>query len=111
MKLTPLLLTLLPALISAKCYGSGESWDRNLAPPAVDTACKELIGNYHINESHEKKIEVKNGQCYVFVLQRTKEGDDASLRKITKAECKRGMNRELFGCDHGGTSTYKNWIY
>ncbi|KAL8729509.1 MAG: hypothetical protein Q9166_004681 [cf. Caloplaca sp. 2 TL-2023] len=110
MKLTALPLAFLPTLISAACYNSGESWNRDLAPSAVDNACKNLAGNYNLNESKVKKIEIKD-QCYVFVLQRTSDGDDAVLRKITKAECKKGMNRELFGCEHGGASSYKNWIY
>ncbi|KAL8772557.1 MAG: hypothetical protein Q9209_002218 [Squamulea sp. 1 TL-2023] len=111
MKLTALLLGFLPALISAECYSGGESWDRTLATSAVDTACKEFAGDYHLNESKQKTIDVFNGQCYSFVLQRITGGDGDVLREITEDECKNGMNHEVNGCEHGGHSSYTDWSY
>ncbi|KAL8704158.1 MAG: hypothetical protein Q9225_008096, partial [Loekoesia sp. 1 TL-2023] len=85
MKPTPLLLLSLPALISATCHTTGEIWDRNLAPPALDEACTTLALNYAVNQGQEKFIDVNNGQCYQFLVQRLG-GDDAPLRELTKDE-------------------------
>ncbi|KAI4253316.1 MAG: hypothetical protein L6R42_007627, partial [Xanthoria sp. 1 TBL-2021] len=111
MKLTALLLAFLPTLIAAECYKSGESWDRELGRAAVERACNQLAGDYRRGEFGVKKFAQNNGQCYVFELKRLRESGGGELRTITKDECKGGMNRELYGCGQGGTSSYTNWMY
>ncbi|KAL9636091.1 MAG: hypothetical protein Q9204_002389 [Flavoplaca sp. TL-2023a] len=111
MKLTALLLAILPTLIAAECFTGGELWDRSLGPPAVNRACRALAGDYRRDESKVEKLGQRNGQCYVFELTRIRGGSDANLRRITENECKGGMNKELFGCDRGGKSSYTNWTY
>ncbi|KAL9016777.1 MAG: hypothetical protein Q9185_005907, partial [Variospora sp. 1 TL-2023] len=111
MKLTALLLAFLPTLITAGCYTTGESWDRSLGPPAVNAACKKLAGDYRGDQSKVQRLPQQNGQCYVFELKRIPSGSDAELLSITKDDCKDGMNKELFGCDRGGKSSYTNWTY
>ncbi|KAL8921766.1 MAG: hypothetical protein Q9172_003849 [Xanthocarpia lactea] len=107
MKLAALLLAFLPALITAKCFTTGESWNRQLAPSAVDRACKDLAVDYRRGETKVKKLEQQNGQCYVFELQR-RGGNKA---RITEDECKGGMNREVAGCPRGGSSSDTNFMY
>ncbi|KAL8974166.1 MAG: hypothetical protein Q9197_001587 [Variospora fuerteventurae] len=111
MKLTALLLAFLPTLITAGCYTTGESWDRSLGPRAVDAACKELAGDYRGDQSKVQRLPQQNGQCYIFELKRIPSGSDAELLSITEDDCKDGMNKELFGCDRGGKSSYTNWTY
>ncbi|KAL8861912.1 MAG: hypothetical protein Q9178_001781 [Gyalolechia marmorata] len=111
MKPAALLLAFLPTLITAECFESGEFWDRRLAPPAINKACKELALDYSRDQSEVRKFPQENGQCYVFELRRIASGSNSALRSITEDECIGGMNRELFGCDRGGKSSYTNWMY
>ncbi len=108
MKLTALLLAFLPTLIIAKCFTTGETWDRQLAPSAINRACKELAGDLRRGQTKVKKNEPKKGQCYVFEVEHI---GGAGSRRITEDECRRGMNRELSGCDRGGKTSYTDLTY
>ena len=111
MKPTTFLFGMLPSLAAGTCFNSGEAWDRNLAPPALDQACNALVGSYGHNQQRVRDINISNGQCYHFVLRRLGGGDGGEFRGITFGECKDGMNKELFGCTRGGRSSYTNWEY
>lgn len=111
MKLSFLLLPTLLGLASAKCYKSGERWDYDLAPAALKKACKALAKDYRVNDADWKDIDMGNGQCYRFLVQRISGGDTTELRSLTRKECKSGMDHELYDCRNGGVSYYKNWKY
>ena len=108
MKPSPFLLAALIGLASAGCYTGGEYWDPALASTAMTEACQGLAGDYNINQVNSTSIDVGNGQCYHFVLQRLG-ADSAQLRSITQDECESGMGKEVSGCKQGGETSYKNW--
>lgn len=64
------LVSVLPALVGAKCYTGGEKWDRRQAIGEVDRACKELAGNYLGGRAKVSNIDVAGPKCYHFVLRR-----------------------------------------
>ncbi|KAI4157029.1 MAG: hypothetical protein L6R39_000845 [Caloplaca ligustica] len=103
------LVSVLPAIVSATCYKSGEKWDREQAIAAVDKACAALVGDYPGGKAKVSNIEidVKPKKCYHFVLRRL----GNTSRNIEKAECKSGMLHEVTGCDRGGSTGYDNWAY
>ena len=111
MKPFPFLFTALFGLASAKCYSTGEKWVPDLAYNASTKACQGLAGSYRVRQDNSKSIDVGNGQCYFFYLQRLRGGDTAGLRSITQEECENGMGHEISGCERGGKSSYKNWMY
>ncbi|KAL8909229.1 MAG: hypothetical protein Q9171_005147 [Xanthocarpia ochracea] len=111
MKPAALLLAFLPTLITADCFTGGEVWDSELAPSAIDTACKDLAREYRRGESRDIKLNQENGQCYVFELQRIRGGSNAASITITEDECIGWMNREFAGCDRGGSSSYTDWMF
>ncbi|KAI4207641.1 MAG: hypothetical protein LQ346_000448 [Caloplaca aetnensis] len=101
------LVTVLPAIVSGTCYGSGLEWDREKAINAVDKACKALVGNYPGGQAKVSNINVKPGNCYHFVLRRL----GGTNKSIALGECKSGMLHEVTGCQRGGSTGYDNWAY
>ncbi|KAF4989107.1 hypothetical protein FGRMN_9349 [Fusarium graminum] len=100
------------ALANAKCHESG-----------ADIATQRTYAEGKIREACDLKFTIKKwspgerlGICYNLdstkkidlVLERIGEGDD---REIKSAECFDGFQKEINGCDYGGTSSYTNWKY
>ena len=114
MKIITVVLTVLPPFAACGCYTSGEEWDRDLAPPALEEACNQLAGDYKFPGEKTADIPIDNGKMiYTFKLTglRKLDSDLAPVRHIDAEECREGMNKELFGCKQGGKSEYTNWRY
>ncbi|KAK9783763.1 putative Ecp2 effector protein domain-containing protein [Seiridium cardinale] len=94
------------------CFSGGENWasQKSIALSKAQDICnnkfskatwankgQSLAGCYNLDS--EKQVD--------FILERIQDGS----RAIDAAECYNGFQKEINGCDHGGSTSYRNWKY
>lgn len=112
MQITAFLAIVSVALIpsaSAGCFSGGEAWDNKT--PAFDAArnfCNNggLNGNYVQTET-KRRCANGNGKKFDFTIRNVSGG----ARSLGPAECYDGLQKEINGCNFGGSTRYTNWEY
>lgn len=113
MQLTNLFnLATLAAFVAADCNGSGADWyDKDEAASIADSACDLQLGGTYGPES---TYNGQKGSCFNtpngkidFLITHITEGE----RLLPRDECYDGLQKEIYGCDKGGETSYTNWRY
>jgi hypothetical protein len=106
------LLALAPftaTLVSAGCYGSGDSGNKGTANNGIDTVCKAVQGEYKYNQERARCVSNDRDHTYwMFVVKHTGEGGVLDFN-----ECKTRLMNEVWGCadGKGGQSDVGAWFY
>ncbi|KAI0406128.1 hypothetical protein F4802DRAFT_596489 [Xylaria palmicola] len=95
----------------AGCFSGGEDWasQRAMALAAAQNVCNNKFSTFTFKAGQElggcgnldstKKVDL--------IMQNISEGS----RKPTSSECYDGFQKEINGCDNGGSTSYTNWKY
>ncbi|KAF1948689.1 hypothetical protein CC80DRAFT_498053 [Byssothecium circinans] len=103
--------------VSATCETNqyNPSWpkDRQEAKDAAVKACKSLSGSYQQNAikygcSPIQDSRYKAKKSASFSVQWTGKAATASL---AEADCMKELQKEVGGCEHGGTTTTADWKF
>lgn len=105
----------LSALISgafAGCYSGGQTYqDKDDASMAAKLACESELSNdfgpeYEFNWVKSACANTLNGKIN-FVVTHVDPGNVY----LSPADCHKNLQREIYGCDHGGESDYGDFAY
>lgn len=97
--------------VSAGCYTSGVTWgtsaNRASASSALQSVCGQLAGDYSTSTTRSVCVNGGEGRRFNFDL----ENVGSASRSIGVTECVDGFNKEITGCDKGGSTSYAHWKY
>lgn len=92
------------------CFDGGENWgaDRNYAYNYATRACEEaFVGTYRPGDIRAICYNLDSTKKVDFALELISK----SNRDIAADECYDGLQKEIGGCDNGGSTSYTNWKY
>ncbi|KAH8891094.1 hypothetical protein GQ53DRAFT_823731 [Thozetella sp. PMI_491] len=101
-----------PASLAKRgCFTSGDNWGANKAYALSFAAlvCNtDFRGTYNPGNIRAKCYNLDSTKKVDFSLQLT---SNNGQRSIEAAECYDGLQKEINGCDQGGSTGYANWRY
>lgn len=97
---------------TAGCFSGGYEWhNRNQAAAIARSACElSLSGKYGPESAYDGQrsscANTPTGKMDMIITH-IKEDD----RDLSPGECYDGLQKEIFGCSHGGYTRYTNWAF
>lgn len=100
------------SLVLGDCYNGGENWatQKAIALSDAQDVCNSKYSQKGWADTNPLAAcyNLDSGKKVDFVLQRISTG---GTRYISAAECYDGFQKEINGCEYGGTTGYQNWKY
>ncbi|KAK7740844.1 hypothetical protein SLS62_010989 [Diatrype stigma] len=98
--------------VMAGCFSGGENFatQKAIALSSAQDVCNSKYSqkDWSDNNPLAACYDLDSGKKVDFVLQRISTG---GTRYISPAECYDGFQKEVNGCEYGGSTSYTNWQY
>lgn len=97
--------------VLAGCFSGGENWasQKAMALAKAQDVCntKYSTDAWSGGQQLGACYDLDSGKKVDFVLEKISDG----LRNISPEECYDGFQKEINGCENGGSTSYTNWKY
>jgi hypothetical protein len=95
-------------MVSAGCFKNGQKGNKQTAIDNIDSSCKSMQGSF-VSKGHRNLCVFATGDTSSWYLEVERSGETGGTLNL--AACKKGLTREVNGCDKGGRREDDGWTF